>query len=193
MVVTHASPGAVVYAKALFEAADEAGGEALLREVDQGLQQLGAAWEQTRSLRAYFLSATVPLHDRRSALGKLVQPYPALLQNFMRLLLQRGRMALLAEAPIAFDALLDARLGRIPVTLTTAAAVAETEFQGWTEKIRAALGGEPVVQHVVNPDIVAGAIIRVGDRVIDGSARRRLAVLRENIVRRGKQIHALQS
>lgn len=199
MAVVHASPGAMVYAKALFQAVDTAGGDAMLREVDERLQNTRSAWLEIPALRGYFLSATVPLSERETALEKLAQNMkraqdaPPLYRNFVQLLLRRGRMALIPEIAVAFDALLDERLGRIKVTLTTAVPVAETEFQEWTGQIRTAIGGEPVVAHVVNPDIVAGAIIRVGDRVVDGSARRKLAALRQNIVQRGKQTYALQS
>lgn len=193
MAVAHASPGAMVYAKALFEAVDAAGGDDLLREVDKRLGRMRSAWTEIPSLRGYFLSATVPLPDREAALDKLTSTVPPLLRNFLRLLLRRGRMSLVSEIAVAFDALLDERLGRIQVTLTTAVPVAENEFQGWTDQIRAAIGGEPVVEHVVDNEIVAGAIIRVGDRVIDGSARRKLTALHQNIIQRGKQTHALQS
>lgn len=193
MSMAHASPGAVVYAKALFEAVDAAGSDDDLREVDERLQRMRRAWLEIPSLRGYFLSATVPLAEREAALGKLASTVPTLLRNFLRLLLRRGRMVLVPEIAQAFDELLDERLGRIQVTLTTAVPVAESDFRGWTDQIRTAIGGEPVVQHVVNPDIVAGAIIRVGDHVIDGSARRKLVALRKNIVQRGKQTHALQS
>ncbi len=193
MAMAHASPGAVVYAKALFEAVDADGGNAVLLDVDERLQRIRRAWSEIPALRGYFLSATVPLTDREAALDKIILEAPKLLGNFMRLLLRRSRLALVGEIALAFDALLDERLGRIQVTLTTAVPVAESEFQSWTDKIRVAIGGEPVVSHVVNADIVAGAIIRVGDRVVDGSARRKLAALRRNIVQRGKQTHALQS
>lgn len=193
MATSHASPGAMVYAKALFEAVAAAGSDNDLRAVDERLQGLASAWREDSAFRGYFLSATVSAPERAAALEKLVAGDAPLFRNFMRLLQKRGRLALLDEIALAFDALLDERLGRIPVTLTTAVPVAEHDFQAWTSQIRAAIGGEPVLEHVVDPQIVAGAVIRVGDRVIDGSARRRLAALRENIIQRGKQDHALQS
>lgn len=193
MAVSHASPGAMVYAKALFEAVDAAGGDQLLREVDTRLQRMRAAWTEISSLRGYFLSATVSLSDREASLDKLTSTVPPLLRNFLRLLLRRGRLVMVDEIAIAYEDLLNERLGRIQVTLTTATPVAEDDFRQWTDQIRTAIGGEPLVQHVVNSDIVAGAIIRVGDRVIDGCARRKLAALHENIIQRGKQTHALQS
>ena len=117
---------------------------------------------------------------------------PTLVANFLRLLLKRGRLELLGDIGEAFQTLLDARLGRVPVTLTTAVPVDEVSLRAWTDRIRQAVGGEPMVRHEVRPEILAGAILRVGDEVADGSARRRLAELRTQIIEKGRQ-HALQS
>jgi F-type H+-transporting ATPase subunit delta len=191
----HASPGAMVYARALFEAADAAGGVALLTEIGQRLDTAGEAWHTDRVWRAYFLSGSIPESTKADAMKRIVESdeRPPLLGSMMKLLLERGRLFLLDQIAVGFRGLLDERLGRIPVTLTTAVPIAEIDFRTWTDQIRQAIGGEPVVEHVVDPQIIAGAIIRVGDRVIDGSARRRLNAFRQNIVQRGKQTHALQS
>lgn len=193
MLRAHATPGGTVYAKALFEAVDAQGGESALRDVGSRLEALGEAWEDDRTLRAYFLSGYVSTTEKNSAMDTLSQGHPTLLANFLKLLLDRGRLALLAEIAASYNKLLDERLGRVPVTLTTAVAVDDVSFQAWKDKIAAAIGGEPIVRHVVKPEIVAGAVIRVGDRVVDGSARRRLNELHQQIIQRGKQIHALQS
>ena len=65
------------------------------------------------------------------------------------------------------------------------------QIERWADVLRKALGKEPVVKHVVRPELIAGAIVRAGDVVADGSARRRLNELKQRIIRRGK--HALQS
>ena len=194
MAQVHASPGALVYARALAEVAEAQGGTDALREVSERLEALATAWREDRTLRAYFLSASVPSEKKEETLGQLVADFtPRLLPNFIKLLAQRGRLGLIDEISDGFRDLLDAKLGRVPVTITTAVAVSETDFRGWVEEIRASIGGEPVVKHIVKPEIVAGAIIRVGDRVLDGSASRRLDELRESIIQRGKQTNALQS
>lgn len=194
MAQVHASPGALVYARALAEVAEAKGGIDALREVGERLGALANAWREDGTLRAYFLSASISSEKKQETLGRLVADLtPRMLPNFIKLLAQRGRLGLIEEISDGFRELLDAKLGRVPVTITTAVPVNETDFRGWVEKIRASIGGEPVVQHIVKPEIVAGAIIRVGDRVMDGSASRRLDELRESIIQRGKQTNALQS
>jgi F-type H+-transporting ATPase subunit delta len=187
------SPGGAIYAAALFEAADAAGGTPLLEEAGAALQAVASAWEGDRALRAFFLASSVPATQKQAALVKLATRLPKLVGHFLRLLHRRGRLAMLPQVAAAYAEALDARLGRVPVTLTTAVPVPEREYQDWVAAIRRTIGGEPIVEHQVRPEILAGAVVRVGDRVADGSARRRLAELRKNIVERGTHFHALQS
>ena len=194
MAASQASTGGMIYARALAEAVEAEGGTALLQDVGDVLGSLCEAWESDRILRSYFLATEVSTVQKEKALDTLVTGrFPKLLGNFLKLLLKRGRLSLLEEIGAAYRAILDEKLGRVPVTITTAVPVPEGEFRTWTEAIRGAVGGNAVVDHVVKPDIVAGAVIRVGDRVIDGSARRRLADLHHRIIQRGMQRHALQS
>ena len=186
----HVDPLAATYAEVLGQVADERGGEALLREVGDALSALGQAWADNRDLRAYFLSAMVKEDEKEKAFTALLSPLPELLQDFVRLCTRRGRGRMIDKIAIAYQAFLDERLGRVPVTLTTATPVPEDRVKAWSDKIQAALGKEPVLHHVVKPELIAGATMRVGDVVVDGSARHRLAVLRQRVRERGK--HALQ-
>ncbi len=194
MSAAHASPGAAVYAKALAEAAEAAGGLDEMRSIGEALDAIGEAWEKDKVFRAFFLSAEIASTDKGVAMDKLTSAgFPRLVANFLRLAYRRGRLALLPEMAYAYRELLDEKLGRVPVTITTAAYVDPDRLATWKEQIRAAVSGEPVVEHVVRPEIIAGAIIRVGDRVMDGSGRRHLAELEQRIVQRGMQTNALQS
>ncbi len=190
--------GATVYARALEEAILAAGGLEALRVAESSVLALAEAWRSDRAFRAYFLASNVPAAAKRATLDRLAAggdgtpALPRLVADFLRLLLKRGRLALLGEIGEAFEALLDARLGRVPVTLTTAVPIDEVSLRSWTDRIRRAVGGEPHVRHEVRPEILAGAILRVGDEVADGSARRRLAELRTRIIEKGRQ-HALQA
>ncbi|MDJ0522450.1 MAG: ATP synthase F1 subunit delta [Planctomycetota bacterium] len=194
MSAAHASPGSVVYAEALADAVEAEGGKALLQDVGSVVAAFTETWEQDAILRRYFLATEVRGDDKRAAMDKLVEGrFPKLLGNFLRLLLRRGRLSLVPEIGAAFREILDERLGRVPVTITTAVAVPEADFQSWKNAIRGVVDGEAVVEHVVKPEILAGAVIRIGDRIVDGSARRRLSELHTRIIERGMQRHALQS
>ena len=187
----HVDPLGSLYAEVLGEVAWERGGEALLREVGDALSALGQAWATQRTLRAYFLSAMVKQDEKRAALARMLEPFPPLFKNFLRLLLRRGRGQLIDRVAVAFEEYMDRKLGRVPVTLATATPVDEEQMAAWTARLREATGKEPVLEHVVKPELIAGAVLQVGDTVADGSARRRLSELKSRVRERGK--HALQA
>ena len=192
MPVTHADPGAIVYAKALMEAVQAQGGLDALREAGAAVEATSSAWEQNRTLRAYFLASEVPNAVQAASLDKLVGELPKLVANFLRLLMKRNRLSLLPDIGFAFRELLDEKLGRVPVTITTAVPIDDVSLHSWSQRIREAVGGEPVIRHEVKPELLAGAVIRVGDQVADGSVRRQLATLKNRIIEKGLQRHGLQ-
>ncbi len=199
MPTTHASSGSSMYALALAEAIeaaapDAATGKDLLTGAEGSLESFATAWEEDSVLRAYFLSTEVTRDKKAAAMDKLVQDrIPALVGNFLRLLLDRRRLEALPEIAFAFRGIVNERLGRVPLTITTAVPVPESDFRAWVTEVQSAVGPGAVVDHIVKPEIIAGCIIRMGDRVADGSARRRLADLHKQIIQRGKQHYALQS
>src|SRR5207253_11251153 len=89
------------------------------------------------------------------------------------------------SSDLAFRAILDRKLGRVPVTLSTAAPLAPGQLERISARLKAALGKEPVMAHEVRPALLGGAVLRVGDVVADGSVRRSLADLRARIERAG--------
>jgi len=199
MATKHADSGSSMYALALVEAieadaADPATGKAQLEGIEGSLESFADAWESDRVLRSYFLSTNVSRADKQAGMDKLVADrFPPLLGNFLRILLQRRRLPLLPEIAFAFRQNVDERLGRVPLTITTAVPIPETDFRNWVAEIQKTVGAGAVVTHVVKPEIIAGCIIRMGDKVADGSARRRLADLKKQIIERGTQHYALQS
>jgi len=184
-------PVGALYAEVLGEVAWEQGGEALLIDVGDALSALGEAWAKGRSLRAYFLSGMVPQEEKRESLARLLEPMPLLIRQFMGLLMRRGRGRIVDRVAVAFEEFMDQKLGRVQVTLTTATAIEDAQKEAWIADLRAATGKEPVLHTEVNPELIAGAVLQVGDTIADGSARRRLSELKARVRERGK--HALQA
>lgn len=173
-------------------AAEEQGGLDALREAGDAVDAVSTAWSENRTLRAYFLASEVPSAVQATSLDRLVEGLPKLVANFLRLLMKRDRLSLLADIGLAFRGLLDEKLGRVPVTISTAVPIDDVSLHSWSQRIREAVGGEPVIRHEVKPELLAGAVIRVGDQVADGSARRQLAALKNRIIEKGLQRHGLQ-
>jgi F-type H+-transporting ATPase subunit delta len=93
------------------------------------------------------------------------------------------RQMLLGEVASEYNDLLDAQEGRVHARVTVSRALDEADRAALVASLSAALG-KTVVPHVaVNPAILGGVIVRVGDTVMDGSVRRRLGVLRAQMVR----------
>lgn len=172
-----------IYAEALAEAAEAQG---VLVEVGAELAAFAAQWRAHKSLRAFFLSGAIRRDAKTGAIDRVFRGNASdLFADFLHVLLRRNRLFTLPDADEAYGKLLDVRLGRVAVTLTTAAPATEAELAAWTSRLAASIGKTPVVEHRVRPGILGGAIVRVGDTVSDGSIRRRLVALRDRIAFRG--------
>ena len=187
----HVDPLAFVYARALADVAEARGGESLLRETEDALSAFGEAWSEDRDLRAYFLSTMVPRDKKTASMANLMADFPPVLVDFVHLLLRRGRGRYIDQISVAFETLLDERLGRVHVTLTSATELPAERLATWSDQLQAATGLEPIVRTVVKPELLAGAILHVGETIADGSARRKLGEYKKLVRERGK--HALQA
>jgi F-type H+-transporting ATPase subunit delta len=183
---------AATYAQALLEAAEGRGGRELLLEIGETLDAYGRIWSENRDLRAYFLSGFVPEARRLVAFDRLFADTQPLFQDFVRLLVRRGRGRYLGEIAKAYRIALDRRLGRVAVVLRTALPVPDDVIRGWLDAFRARTGQEPVFEQIVDPDLIAGGVLRVGESMADGSVQRRLTELVQYMAERGKK-YALQS
>ena len=172
-----------VYAEALAEAAEPKG---QLAEAGEEIQAFAQVWRARRDVRAYFLSGAIHRDAKHKAIEATFRGRGSdLFADFLHVLLKRGRMWLLPEAADAFGAILDRKLSRVPVTLSTAAPLAPGQLASITLRLKAALGKDPIVAHEVRPALLGGAILKVGDIVADGSVRRKLAELKDRIARAG--------
>ena len=100
-------------------------------------------------------------------------------QNFMGLLAENGRLALLPEIAAQFKKLKAAQEASIEVDLTTAFELADEQQQKLAQALSTKLGREVAVTSQVDKSILGGVIVRTEDLVIDGSVRARLAKLAE--------------
>ena len=136
---------------------------------------------RTRDVRAFFLSGAVRAPRRRAPRSRRVLAGGRGRLRGLRalvLLAAAGSWLLPAIGRRVRSSSSTARLGRVPRDARDRAPVAAGRPQALdATRLRAALGKEPVVDHVVRPELVGGAVVRVGDVVADGSVRRRLVEL----------------
>ncbi|OQA45023.1 MAG: ATP synthase subunit delta [Chloroflexi bacterium ADurb.Bin325] len=163
------------YANAFFEAAFE-----------RWLTSLGeaaGALEGNRALLPRLQAEDVDFKDRQALLeGVLPADMDALVRNLLSLLLQRGDLGLLHEVMAALRQRLQlGGAGPVPVTVTTAVPLAEDLRAALEARLAQEYGENLVYTYHVDAAILGGVIVRVGDKLMDGSVATRLAAMRQTL------------
>jgi F-type H+-transporting ATPase subunit delta len=123
----------------------------------------------------------VPLDARQRLLGAALADRPAPVRNLVALLLRRGRVELLPDVAREYQRLRDRRAGIVTAAVTSAAALDEDEVRALTQRLEQMTGGQVRLETDVDPGILGGVVVRLGDRLIDGSVRGRLERLRTRL------------
>ena len=177
------SPVGRSYAEALFELGEKHGKH---DEFSESLEALDAALTSTPQLRAFLASPKIDAAAKkdtlRKSMGARANP---LFINFLMILIEKRRQRMIQEISREYRHLLDERLGRLNVQVTLARDPDAATTAAIAEKLSRSLG-KKVIPHVsVNPEILGGIIVRFGDRILDGSLRRRLLSMRRRLLDAG--------
>lgn len=170
-------PTAKRYAVALFELACEQGKEEAWLE---GLSHASDAL-QDPTVGEFFSQPQVPEERKREAVGHLVPNADQLVLNFLGLLVERQATTLLPAILQAYGVLLNDHLGRVRADITSAAPVSPDQIEKLNGVLSDLLKQEVILGIVEDPSIVGGIVVRIGDRIIDGSVRTRLENLRAKL------------
>lgn len=114
-----------------------------------------------------------------SAIGPIVSP-PVL--NLIKLMLRRGRIEQLPRVSAEFRRLDNATKGIVAATATTAAPLSNDEVRALVGRLEQMTGAQIELELQVDPSLLGGLMVRVGDRMIDGSVKGRLERLRNQLV-----------
>ncbi len=126
---------------------------------------------------------TVPTETREAALGAgLGRQVSGPVLNLLRLLIRRGRIEDLPRIASEFGRLDNTRLGITPARAVSAAPLEPAEVTALTARLEQMTGGRIELSQEVDPSLLGGLVVRVGDRLIDGSVRGRLERLRNQLV-----------
>jgi F-type H+-transporting ATPase subunit delta len=142
----------------------------------------GAVTTEPR-LEAILASPRVPKERKKKLLrDALAGRAPAPFVRYLESIVQRGRQGLFHEIAKAYERLLDAHLGRVHAAVSTAHTV-DPELAKEIAASLAKLVGKEVLPHFrTDPRLLGGLVVRIGDRVLDGSVRRRLSLLRHSML-----------
>jgi F-type H+-transporting ATPase subunit delta len=177
---------ATVYAEA---ALDAAGGKAEQDGLVEEFESLrDDVLKRDPRVEDLFSSELISTDDKLAmidrAFGGNASP---LLVNVLKVLVKHGRLGLVRDVIAAAHKIWETRSGRQRVELETANELTP-ELQGeLLASLERVLGFDPIVSARVNPDLIAGFVIRVGDTVFDGSVRTRLEAMRKGMIARATE------
>ena len=142
----------------------------------------GAVMTEPR-LEAILASPRVPKERQKKLLrDALTGRVPAPFVRYLESIVQRGRQGLFHEMAKAYEALLDAHLGRVHAAVLTAHTVGPDQAKEIAASLAKLVGKEVLPHFRTDPRLLGGLVVRIGDRVLDGSVRRRLSQLRYSML-----------
>jgi F-type H+-transporting ATPase subunit delta len=171
---------AQVYARSLFEVAEDAG---KLDEVREQLGEIADALAGDRDLQIFFFSPYFSTQEKIEGLDKAVSGAEPILLNFLKLLIEKHRMPALLRIRRVYDSLWEDYNKLLPVQITSAVELDAKIVKHIGDQISEQTGRKVELSTSVEPDILGGIVVRVGNQVLDASIRRRLDVLRKQIAR----------
>ncbi len=171
---------ASVYARALFDAAQEAG---RLDEVREQLGQVADALDANRDLQVFFFSPYFSSEEKRDGLARVLTGADPLLTNFLELLIEKHRMPVIFRIRRRLDRLWEEANRLLPVHVTSAIELEDDDVSAIGERVGSQTGRRVELTSTVDPDILGGIVLRVGNAILDASIRNRLEQLRKQVAR----------
>jgi ATP synthase F1 delta subunit len=169
---------AQVYANALFEVASENG---VIDDVRDQLGEFADELDKNRDLQVFLFSPYFSSQEKKDGIRKIVVDADERFLNFLELLAERHRMPAIFRIRRAYDALWREENKLLPVTVTSAIELDEGLVQGLGEKIEEQTGKKVELTSRVDPDVLGGLVLQVGNMVLDASIRNRLEQLRKQV------------
>jgi F-type H+-transporting ATPase subunit delta len=164
------------YAEALIDLAQKAGD---LAKWGQLIDQLSEAVQGDARLNAFLASPRVAAADKNRIVSAALEgQVPPTFLRFLQTVIRNRRQMLIPQIAEAYHTLVDVVENRVHASVTVARESSDAEKTVIAERLSKVVGKEVVPHFYVNPAILGGVIVRVGDTVLDGSMRKRLATLK---------------
>jgi F-type H+-transporting ATPase subunit delta len=169
---------AQVYARSLFEVAKE---QDKLDVVKEQLGQFAEALDSSPDLSTFFFAPYFSTQEKEEGLTGLLDGVEPIVENFLKLLIENHRVPVIHRVRREYDALWEQENRRLPVTVTSAVALDEATVKSIGDAIGQQTGQQIELTANVDPDVLGGLIVRVGNSILDASIRNRLENLRRSV------------
>jgi F-type H+-transporting ATPase subunit delta len=171
---------AQVYARSLFEVAQE---QDKLDAVRDQVGQFADALAESRELAVFFFSPYFSTEEKKQGLDKALDGAEDIVRNFLAVLIENHRMPALFRIRRAYDRLWQEVNQLLPVQITSAVELDEAVTSRIGEEIGRQTGRKVQLSSTVDPDVLGGIVLRVGNSILDASIRSRLERLRKQVAR----------
>jgi F-type H+-transporting ATPase subunit delta len=169
------------YSEALFVLAEKSG---KIQQYADLIDAVAHGVAAAPSVQAVLMSPRVTKARKAKLFADALAGAPREFVLFLQGVIRRGRQGLLTDIAQQFHALHDLKLNRVRAAVTVARPVDEALRRQVAERLTAVMGREVLPQFYEDPAIIGGVVVRVGDRVFDGSVRRKMTILRRLLLAR---------
>lgn len=171
---------AKVYARSLFEVAKEHG---VLDEIREQLGQFADALEENRDLQIFFFSPYFNSQEKREGISRVVDGADERFTRFLELLAEKHRLPLISRIRRSFDEMWAEENRLLEASVTSAVELDESVVKQIGEQIEQQTSRRVELTSRVDPDVLGGLVIQVGNTIMDASIRSRLERLRKQVTR----------
>ena len=171
---------ATVYSRALFEVGQE---HEILDELHDQLDAFGDALSESRELQVFFFSPYFSSQEKMEGISKVLNGADEHFVRFLQMLAERHRMPALFRIRRAFDEMWAEERKLLEVSVTSAVELDEEIVRGLGKRIEEQTGRSVELTSEVDPDVLGGLVLRVGNMIMDASVRNRLERLRRQVAR----------
>ncbi len=171
---------AQVYSRSLFEVAKEQG---KLDDIREQLGEFADALEENRELQVFFFSPYFSTEEKKDGLARAVTQADEVLINFLGLLLDKHRMPVVFRIRRQLDELWAQENAMLRVEVTSAVELDDRVVRQIGDRVGEQTDRKVELASRVDPDILGGIVLRVGNSILDASIRNRLDQLRREVAK----------
>jgi len=171
---------AQVYSQALFEVAKE---HDVVDDIREQLGQFADELDENRDLQVFLFSPYFSTQEKEDGLERAVTDVDPVVMNFLKLLIEKHRTPVIFRIRAEYDQLWEEVNKLLPVEITSAVELPEATVKQLGDRISEQTGRRVELSSHVEPEILGGIVVQVGNSVLDASIRNRLEQLRRQVAK----------